>query len=217
MYIGHPQRKYSFSVVFSIAMVCISGIFTGSIAPVLAQSELGNRLSSNPGDLRDAFASHPTDANTPEAFARFVAQNEALSQRYSRHFGVPQDSLVSFFKTALVPYTLEKRQEFTTYGVTKNGDIYPVKTTLPRGAKVWATREGVPVLKWNCSNPIASVLPGSTLVTRPLEYANTRISAPAQGTIPGINIPDTLSSVDSPSSPDSNFLLRNLQCPQMPL
>ena len=204
MYTGRTQNAQQIFLAASIVLMTgITASLFGGVTPVFANPGTTHRLSSNPHDLRDAFAPHPNNVNTPEAFANFVAQNQALGQRYARHFGVPQDQLTSFFKTSLVPTTLTKKQKFTTYGVTKSGMIYPVKTTLGKGAKVWATREGVPVIKWNCSNPLMSMLPGSMLNTPPLEYANTASPILPSNDTPGVTVPQVFSTVGSPSLPES--------------
>ena len=187
--------------------VSIALVFAGIAGTALAQSPRAGRLSSNPNDLRDAFAKHPSRADSPKEFAGFVARNPVLGERYARHFGVPQERIVSFFQNALVPQTLTRSQTMSTFGVTKSGSIYPVKTTLPAGTKVWATREGVPVLKWNCSNPLTSLLPGSTLSSPPLEVAQTAppimpFSAPV------LDVPGTMTASSSalPGSEDAGAL-----------
>lgn len=190
----------------TIAITMATAIFSLSVSstPAVAQS---GRLSSNPGDLRDAFAKHPASVSTPDAFAKYVAQNPDLGQRYARHFGVPQERVVSFFQSALVPHTLSQSQTLTTFGVTDSGRIYPVKTTLPAGTKVWATREGVPVLKWNCSNPLTTMLPGPTLTTQPLEYASVPSPVLPTGS-PVLDVPGTLtaSSSELPTPEDPSGL-----------
>ena len=191
MYTGRTQNTQQLTAT-AVALFSLLVSMTGANAQT--------RLSSNPNDLRDAFASHPTQANSPEAFANFVAKNQSLSQRYARHFGVPQERIVSFFKTSLVATTLPKPQTFTTYGVTRGGDIYPVKTTLPAGSQVWATRDGVPVIKWNCSNPLATSLPGSTLTTPPLEFAHTPSPIMPSG-LPGLAEPESFGTSTSASLP----------------
>lgn len=188
------------TIALAAALIGVASI----AGPAAAQT---GRLSSHPGDLRDSFAKHPVKANTPKAFANYVAQNPVLGQRYARHFGVPQEQIVSFFQNALVPHTLPQAKTLSTFGVTESGAIYPVKTTLPAGTKVWATREGVPVLKWNCSNPLMSLLPGSTLNTTPLEYAATPSPVLPFGS-PVLDVPGTLTASSSslPFPEDSGTL-----------
>lgn len=184
--------------VLSVAAFALASVFTAGVA---AQAQ---GLTGSPHDMRDAFAKHPAKANSPEAFAQFVAQNQALSQRYSRHFNVPQDRLVSFFRTSLIAYKLPEAQTLTTYGVTKSGAIYPVRTTLPKGSTVWATREGVPVLKWNCSNPLAAVLPGAALNTPALEYASAPSLLHPATDAPQVSLPDTFATTTTSSLPEAD-------------
>ncbi|MBC7809027.1 MAG: hypothetical protein H7145_23070 [Akkermansiaceae bacterium] len=178
----------------------LTTVLVGIATPTLAQNVGSGRLSSHPNDLRDSFAKHPVGATTPKAFANFVAQNPVLGQRYARHFGVPQERIVSFFQTALVPQTLSQKMTMNTFGVTSKGAIYPVNTTLPAGTKVWATREGVPVLKWNCSNPLTSLLPGATLDSTPLEYAAVPTSVMPSGSAV-LDVPESTFTIASSALP----------------
>ncbi|MCC5613316.1 hypothetical protein LC612_43220 [Nostoc sp. CHAB 5834] len=193
-------RKALFTLALSLTLF-------GIISSAGAQNSGAGRLSSNPNDLRDAFAKQKSSVQTPKAFANYVAQNPALGQKYARHFGVPEQKVVAFFEKALVPHTLTQSRTLSTFGVTDTGTIYPVKTTLPAGTKVWATREGVPVLKWNCSNPLTSLLPGSTLNSSPLEYVSIPSSVLPSGS-PVLDVPTTFtaSSAELPFGSDAPAL-----------
>jgi hypothetical protein len=85
--------------------------------------------------------------------------NSRLRQLYARHFGVSEAEVVDFVKRSLVPYRLPAARQVLTYGVTKTGRIYSVRTRLARGTRVWANRSGVPILKWLCANPLIGRLP----------------------------------------------------------
>jgi hypothetical protein len=119
----------------------------------------------------DSFLMYQVDS-TSELVAALKA-DPALRQRYARHFGIPQDHIVDFVNNALVPYKLPEARTVSVYGVTKSGRIYPVRTRLAKGTKVWATRSGVPILKWLCANPLVKTLPGTKLAK-----ARTSKSAP---------------------------------------
>lgn len=119
----------------------------------------------------------------PDAFLRFQVEstdelvevlrtNPTLRKRYAKHFGVSEAEVVDFVKRALVPYRLPEARAVTTYGVTKTGRIYAVRTRLKKGTRVWANRSGVPVLKWLCANPLTNRLPGTRITTAP------KLSAP---------------------------------------
>lgn len=197
----YADRTHKTNKLFVATLTLSVVALLSSIAPpAYAQSGTAGRLSSNPNDLRDSFARHPSRVDTPKEFAKFVAKNPVLGERYARHFGVPQEKLVTFFENALVPRTLAQSQTLSTFGVTSGGTIYPVKTTLPAGTKVWATREGVPVLKWNCSNPLTSLLPGASLSTPPEEYAIAASPVLPAGS-PVLDVPAANFAAASPEGP----------------
>ena len=114
---------------------------------------------------RDAFLTYQVDS-TDELVAT-LQKNKTLRQRYARHFGIPENRVIAFVKEALVPYRIPRDTVVTDHGVTKSGRIYPVKVKLKKGTKVWATRSGLPVLKWACANPVAKTLPGTLLAGVP--------------------------------------------------
>jgi hypothetical protein len=109
----------------------------------------------------DSFLMYQVDSTSELVEA--LKADPALRVRYARHFGIPQSSIVDFVKNALVPYRLPADRAITVYGVTKSGRIYPVPSRMAKGTKVWATRSGVPVLKWLCANPLTKTLPGTKL------------------------------------------------------
>ena len=110
---------------------------------------------------RDSFAYVQVD-NTDELVA-MIRKNPRLMKVYARHFGIPESEVGRFVKEALVPTTLKSARKVTTFGLRKDGKIYPVNRTLPAGTKVWATRSGTPILKWLCSNPIGYKMPGTDM------------------------------------------------------
>ncbi len=146
---------------------------------------------------RDPF--NRVQAKDTAGFVWLLQRNAALRQRYARHFKIPEGEVVSFVRNALVLSTMQEDTNMTTFGITKSGMIYPVKTRLKKGTKVWATREGVPVLKWNCSNPLEWELPGQELREKPY-----RITVTPNSTVPpdealALAVPDQLTV---PITPD---------------
>lgn len=124
----------------------------------------------------DAFLNYQVDST--DELVNELKKNPTLRKRYAKHFGIPESEVVDWAKRALVPHTLPARKTMTVYGVTKTGRIYPVKSVLKKGTKVWATRSGVPVLKWACANPMTKQMPGTRLPSAPR-------SAGAVGNAPG--------------------------------
>jgi len=203
----YTDRTHNKPLFAAVRVMTLATILTGSMTPTFAQSVEPRRLSSNPTDLHDSFAPHSTYADSPKAFADYLSKNDVLLQRYSRHFGVSQDRVLSFVQNALVPMDLPRQETVTTFGVTKSGSIYPVRTTLPSGTRVWATREGAPVIKWNCSNPLTTALPGANLVTSPLEYANAPSNVLPEGFTPVLDVPQGMTMVASMSMPSDGGTL----------
>jgi len=139
---------------------------------------------------KDAFLHYQVDST--DELIQALKENPTLRKNYAQHFGIPENQVVDFVKRTLVPYHLPEGRTVTTYGVTKSGHIYPVHTYLKKGTLVWATRSGLPVLKWACANPLTKHLPGTLLSARPLTSPH--------------NVPrhmPKLASVESPELPAS--------------
>jgi hypothetical protein len=91
----------------------------------------------------------------PDAFLNFqvgstrelvavLRTNARLRRLYASHFGVSEAEVIDYIQRVLVPYRLPRDQAVQTYGVTRDGRIYAVRTRLRRGTRVWANRSGVP-------------------------------------------------------------------------
>ena len=131
----------------------------------------------------DSFLSYQVDS-TSELVAA-LRSDEALRRRYARHFGIPENQVIDFVKNSLVPYKLPADRDVTVYGITKSGRIYPVRTRLRKGTKVWANRSGVPILKWLCANPLTKTLPGTKIAkARSAKLKGTTKIAAARGLTP---------------------------------
>jgi hypothetical protein len=124
------------------------------------------------------FGERRYERTGPDAFLQFqidstnelvavLKSDPVLRRRYARHFGVSEAEIVDFIKRSLIPYRLPQSRAVTVYGVTRSGRIYGVRTRLNKGTQVWATRSGVPILKWLCANPMTKTLPGTRLARAP--------------------------------------------------
>lgn len=126
----------------------------------------------------DSFLEYQVEST--DELVDVLRTNPTLRRRYARHFGVPESKAVDFVRRALVPHRLTESRDVTVYGVTKSGRIYPVRTRLRKGTRVWANRSGKPILKWLCANPMTRALPGeNVLPPRPARRvaANGRVRA----------------------------------------
>ena len=96
---------------------------------------------------------------TPEEFANGLANNARARKAMAKHFKVSESELVDYVRTNLVLTKTTRTIKAPNYGLTRKGYLYYKWTTFKPGLKIWATRDGKPVLKWVCSNPITFKLP----------------------------------------------------------
>ena len=139
---------------------------------------------------KDAFLHYQVDST--DELITALKNNPTLRRNYAHHFGIPEDQVLDFVKRTLVPYHLPAARNVTTYGVTKTGHIYPVTTHLKKGTLVWATRSGLPVLKWACANPLTKNLPGTLLSAGPKPTMGRRIAqrTPLLASVPSAELPE---------------------------
>jgi hypothetical protein len=140
---------------------------------------------------KDAFLHYQVDST--DELITALKNNPTLRRNYAHHFGIAEDQIVDFVKRTLVPYHLPTGRTVTTYGVTKTGHIYPVHTFLKKGTLVWATRSGLPVLKWACANPLTKNLPGTLLASQPKPTQGHQMThrAPMIASIPSNEMTET--------------------------
>lgn len=157
---GEAVRKFLAIAVSSLALVSpVHAQQEGEVAPVL--------LSSNPAlptftpqtvrPGRDRFNNTPS--LTLDGLVETIKTNSTFRKNLSKHFAIPEERLVEFVQDALVPQVLPADSRVQNYGVTKSGLIYHKNTTLKKGTRVWGLRDGTPILKWDCSNPLLMKLP----------------------------------------------------------
>ena len=93
-----------------------------------------------------------------------VQNNAVVRQRFARHFQIPEDRVVSYMRANLVESYIPQTRRYTVYCVSRSGKFFPVKQMFHKGTKVFALRNGQPVLKWLCGNPLSRFLP--TVMTK---------------------------------------------------
>ncbi|MDX1934135.1 MAG: DUF6777 domain-containing protein [Capsulimonadales bacterium] len=123
------------------------------------------RAAARRPSMIDAFLDRPVDS-TDELVA-VLRKDLRLRRRYARHFNLPEDRIVDFVRNALIVDYLKRDRVVTNYCVTGNGRIYPLRQVFKKGTKVWALRDGTPVLRWACANPLTKRLPMTLTSRRP--------------------------------------------------
>lgn len=99
--------------------------------------------------------------NSPslEEVIRQVSQSPQLQKRYAKHFNIPEQEVVTYFRTHLVESYIPKTQKYPVWCVKPDGTRFVVQQTFQSGTRVLSLRNGEPVLKWACGNPLSRTLP----------------------------------------------------------
>lgn len=113
-----------------------------------------------------------------------VSSNAAVRQRFARHFQIPESRVVSYMRANLVESYVPRTDHYTVYCVRRNGQFYPVRQTFKRGTKVFALRNGDPVMKWVCGNPLSKFLPAVQVRNLPAPRLPYKVSPSIQELMP---------------------------------
>jgi hypothetical protein len=167
---SNPRSRQRLKTIFALTVL-------GSVA--VEGTVLAQQYHQPAG--RDAFLKYQV-GSTDELIAA-IRKDSALRARYARHFGIPEDRVIDFVKNSLIVYRLPKGRYVDNYGVTRSGHIYKTRSYLKAGTRVWATRSGLPVLKWACANPLTKNLPGTLLASRP-KPTRVQVAKAPSGTAP---------------------------------
>ena len=99
-----------------------------------------------------------------------VQNNPTVRERFARHFEIAPGRVVSYMRANLVESYIPVTRRYTVYCISRSGRIYALKQTFHKGTKVFALKNGQPVLKWLCGNPLSHFLPAvvtQTYVKKP--------------------------------------------------
>ena len=130
-----------------------------------------------------------------------IGSNPAIAARYARHYHRPAADVVKYLRANVVESYIPHTQVIRTYWVRHNGSITAKQERMERGVRVFALRNGEPVLKWACGNPLTTSLPYvKTTVAhkspKPIEHLlpSTEVLVPAEP-------PDIIIPSESPAPP----------------
>lgn len=101
----------------------------------------------------------PSYVSTVDELCNVVEHNQVVAERYARHFGIPADTVVRYFKQNLRISYLKQGGTYRTYFITRHGQITSGNTYLLTGERVFVNPDGTPVLIARCGNPLTRVLP----------------------------------------------------------
>ncbi len=144
----------------------VCGLVGVSLAALAAPVSAAHHRSAASGRLAGTHhISTPKDSYlqykvySVEQLIQQVSDNPAVRQRFARHFQIPESRVVSYMRANLVESYVPRTGRYTVYCMHRSGKFYPVKQTFRRGTKVFALRNGEPVMKWVCGNPLSKFLP----------------------------------------------------------
>lgn len=161
------NQRPSRAVPVSAALLVCGGLALGQIP-----AQAAHRAAHASGAHRTGSArrlSTPKDSYleykvyTVDQLIEQVSQNAAVRQRFARHFHIPEERVVSYMQANLVESYVPQTTHYTVYCVHPNGRFYKIHQTFRRGTKVFALKNGEPVMKWLCGNPLMHLLPDVTV------------------------------------------------------
>jgi hypothetical protein len=97
-----------------------------------------------------------------DSVAQLLAQvrsNRAVRLRYAHLYNISENKVVDYMSKNLVESYVPATGKYTVYCVSRNGRLFAVKQQFHSGIRVFALRNGTPVMKWACGNPLTKSLP----------------------------------------------------------
>jgi hypothetical protein len=113
-----------------------------------------------------------------------VESSPTIRLHYAKTFHVSGNKVVPYLRNNVVESYIQETGKYTVYCVRPNGLIYPTVQHFQRGTKVFALRNGQPVMKWLCGNPLMSFLPAVHEVVKPVVKVITKVSPSVETLVP---------------------------------
>lgn len=112
-------------------------------------------------------------AETPQQVVIQIEANRLIALRYARVFVVGPGDVLTHFRNELSLITLSDSTDVQVYRLDDSGRIISEAKTLKAGTRVFADRNGRPVLEYGTGNPLTADLSGlNQPKTQPLTQAN---------------------------------------------
>jgi len=143
------QRRSTLRRLQSVAGVALLLILQTPLVSVYGQS-----AHKTP---RDSFLS--VQVNSVSALAKEISSNPKVSARYAKLYHLKSSAVAGYMLKNVQIERLPNKFPHAVYCVTNDGVVFTEHETLSVGEKVFALRNGVPVLRWACGNPFDGALP----------------------------------------------------------
>lgn len=160
----------------ALALVAAGGLALGAGPAIAARP---HRLAATHRQRTPPSSYLQYRVYTVDQLIQQVSESPRVRQRFAKHFHVPETNVVEYMKANLVESYVPKTERYTVYCVRSSGKFYPIRQTFQRGTKVFALRNGEPVMKWLCGNPLSRFMPDvstRTIVQTPPKPPVTLVS-----------------------------------------
>jgi hypothetical protein len=137
----------------------------GAFCVLLGLGTLASQASADVRASQDAFLKYR--AETVDALVKQIQSEPAVQARFVKHFRMDAGKLIEYFKKNLVVQNLPSAQKMIVYGCNSRGVIYPRRLTIRKGYPMFCLRDGTPILKARCGNPVSTDLPAVAVAEAP--------------------------------------------------
>jgi len=90
-----------------------------------------------------------------------IQSSSVVQKRFSQVFKVPSSTLVSYIRKNVVESYVPATKTYRVWCVSRTGRLFQISSRLTAGTRVFALRNGTPIMKWACGNPLMSKLPAT--------------------------------------------------------
>lgn len=88
-----------------------------------------------------------------------IRGDRQLLLRFANHFHIAPERVIPYFEQNLVESYVPETKRYTVWMKRKDGSTFWAYQTFRKGERVLSLRNGEPVLKWACGNPLMTKLP----------------------------------------------------------
>lgn len=142
----------------SLAALLLVGF---SVLPGSGAAQEGNARAVSP----ESFLRRP--ARSAAQVVEQVRGDAVVRARFARFFHLPSGQVAAFLQANLVEGAIAETGFYTVQCVRPGGMVYPTKQAFRRGDKVFALRDGQPILQWACGNPLSAFVTPIEAITVP--------------------------------------------------
>lgn len=94
-----------------------------------------------------------------DAVINQIRNDRQLLLRYANHFHISPEAVLPYFRENLVESYVAETKRYPVWMKRADGSTFWRYQTFRKGERVLALKNGEPVLKWACGNPLLTELP----------------------------------------------------------